>query len=75
MAAQATTVRALNITCGIAVLFITLAYVHLLHHHFEHATHEAHHDPIFLLSIGAAGAVGIFSFIGAILLLRRPPYS
>jgi hypothetical protein len=38
--------RALNISCGIAVLFTSLAYAHLLHHYFINAPHEAHHDPI-----------------------------
>jgi hypothetical protein len=63
--------RVLNIFCGIAVLFTSLAYAHILHHHFLNAPHETHHDPIFLVSFAAAVGAGILSFIGGFLLLRR----
>jgi len=63
--------RSLNISCGIAVLFTSLAYAHLVHHYFVSSPHEAHHDPFFLLSFGAAALAGILSFLGAFLLLKR----
>jgi hypothetical protein len=39
--------RILNILSGIAVLFTTLAFGHLLHHHFLNASHEDIHSPRF----------------------------
>jgi hypothetical protein len=63
--------RVLNISCGIAVLFTSLAFAHLLHHYFVNVPHDTHHDPFFLLSIIAAAVAGILSFVGAFLLLRR----
>jgi hypothetical protein len=67
--------RALNTSCGIAVLFTSLAYAHLVHHHLINAPHEAHHDPIFLVSLVAAAIAGVLSFVGAFLLLKRNPDS
>jgi hypothetical protein len=64
--------RFLNILCGIAVLFTTLAYAHLLHHHFLHASREDHLSLGFGAGMFAALCAGILSFIGAILLLKRP---
>jgi len=64
--------RALDISCGIAVLFTTLAYAHLVHHHLLHSSPEARHNPVILAATLAALAAGILSFIGAILLLKRP---
>jgi amino acid transporter len=63
--------RILNILSGIAVLFTTLAFAHLLHHFSTHAPHESFRDPAFLGGMAAGVVVGIFSFIGACLLLRR----
>jgi hypothetical protein len=63
--------RILNISCGVAILFTTLALAHLLHHHLSHASAADVHSPAFLTSFIAAAAVGILSFIGACLLLRR----
>jgi 4-hydroxybenzoate polyprenyltransferase len=60
--------RILNILSGIAVLFTTLALGHLLHHHFMHADHR---DPVFWALFCTVVVVGIFSFIGGCLLLRR----
>ena len=63
--------RVLNISCGIAILFTTLALAHLLHHHFSHASTADVHSLAFLASFIAATAAGILSFIGACLLIRR----
>jgi hypothetical protein len=41
MAFRTTTMRALNVSCGIAVLFTSLAYAHLLHRYFINVPHEA----------------------------------
>jgi len=64
--------RILNILCGITVLFTSLAYAHILHHHLSHSSHEAFHSPLFWLAIVLALAAGILSFIGGFLLLKRP---
>ena len=63
--------RVLNILSGIAVLFTTLAFGHLLHRYFVIALRDRVLGPAFWLGISMAGIVGIFSFIGACLLLRR----
>ena len=64
--------RVLNIVSGIAVLFTTLAFAHLLHHHFFlAATHDDAHNPVFLAGMVLGVVVGILSLIGGCLLLRR----
>jgi hypothetical protein len=62
--------RIVNILSGLAVLFTTLAFAHLLHHHFLHAG-EAAHSTTFLAGMGICVVVGIFSLIGGCLLIRR----
>jgi hypothetical protein len=61
--------RIVNILSGLAVLLTTLAFGHLLHHYFVNAG-EAAHSPPFLAGMAIGVVVGIFSFIGACLLLR-----
>jgi hypothetical protein len=63
--------RILNIVSGFAVLFTTLAFGHLLHHHFIHASGQDLHSPAFLAGLTMAAVVGILSLIGGCLLLRR----
>jgi hypothetical protein len=63
--------RILHILSGIAVLLTTLAFGHLLHRYFVNAPHGAVHDTAFLAGMAAGVVVGIFSFIGGCLLLRR----
>jgi hypothetical protein len=64
--------RVLRITSGVAVLLITLAFGgHVLHHSFSETSHEAIRGPGFWAAIGIAMLVGIFSFVGGCLLLRR----
>jgi hypothetical protein len=62
--------RIVNIFSGLAVLFTTLAFGHLLHHYFLN-TGEAAHSPPFLAGMALGAVVGILSFIGGCLLLRR----
>jgi hypothetical protein len=62
--------RIVSILSGLAVLFTTLAFAHLLHHYYAYAG-EAAHSPPFLAGIGFGVLVGVFSFIGGCLLLRR----
>ena len=64
--------RILNIISGICVLFTSLGYVHILHHHFVHSPHDAYRSPLFWAVVLLALIAGIFSFIGGILLLKRP---
>jgi hypothetical protein len=61
----------LNILSGVAVLLVTLAFGHLLHHYFIDASHEAIRSSTFWVGLAVAVVVGIFSFIGGCLLLRR----
>jgi hypothetical protein len=63
--------RALRIACGVAILFITLAYAHLMHHHLLHASTQDHADPVFWVLVFLALGAGILSLIGAVLLLQR----
>jgi hypothetical protein len=63
--------RILSILSGVCVLFTTLAYGHLLHHHLMHALHESSAGPLFWAGILAAAGAGILSFIGGCLLLKR----
>lgn len=62
--------RIVNILTGLAVLFTTLAFGHLLHQYFLNSGETAHSPP-FLAGMGIGVIVGIFSFIGGCLLLRR----
>jgi hypothetical protein len=62
--------RIVNILSGLAVLFTTLAFAHLLHQYFLNAG-EAAHSPPFLAGMAIGAVVGVFSFIGGCLLLRR----
>ena len=63
--------RVLNISSGFAVLFTTLAFGHFLHRYFVGAASSDVHDAAFLAGMAAGAIVGIFSFIGGCLLLRR----
>ena len=63
--------RILNILSGVAILLTTLAFGHLLHRYFVGASSADVHDSAFLAGMAAGVAVGIFSFIGGCLLLRR----
>lgn len=63
--------RILNISSGVAVLLVTLAFGHLLHHFFVGASHQDIQSPAFGAGLAFAVLVGIFSFIGGCLLLRR----
>ena len=64
--------RILHILSGVAVLFTMLAFAHILHHHFMHASLEDHYNPVFWLLFLAALAAGILSLTGAFLFLKRP---
>ena len=68
--AKFTAMRIVSILSGLAVLFTTLAFGHLMHHYFVNAG-EAAHSPPFLAGMAIGFVVGIFSFVGGCLLLRR----
>ena len=59
--------RTLNFISGAAVLFTSLAFVHLFHHYAKDAPLN-HPAALALLAIGAVA--GFFSFVGALLLLK-----
>jgi len=63
--------RILNLLSGVAVLLTTLAFGHLLHRYFVDAPHESLRDPGFVAGMITGVTVGIFSFIGGCLLVRR----
>jgi len=63
--------RVLNITCGMAVLLTTIAFAHLLQHHFINASSTDLHDPTFVVLFATAVGVGILAVVGGFLLLKR----
>jgi len=63
--------RILNFLSGVAVLFSTLAFGHLLHRYFVVAPQESLHDPGSVAGMATGVIVGVFSFIGGCFLLRR----
>jgi hypothetical protein len=60
--------RILNIVSGIAVLFIALAFEHLLYHTF---TLESPDSTIHKAVMMCVGAIGVLSFVGGCLLVSR----
>jgi hypothetical protein len=63
--------RVLNFLSGVAVLFTTLAFGHLMEHHLHHASAEDYRSPVFWLLAIVAVVVGVFSLVGGFTLLKR----
>jgi hypothetical protein len=49
-----------------------LGYAHLFVHHLTHATQQAAHSPLFWSMTIVAFVAGVLSFIGGVLLFKRP---
>lgn len=62
--------RALNIACGIAVLILSLHMVHAIHHFISHSPDGIHGATFACLLVAGIG-VGVLSFIGGCLLIKR----
>jgi F0F1-type ATP synthase membrane subunit c/vacuolar-type H+-ATPase subunit K len=62
--------RVLSFFSGLAVLFSSLALMHIVHHFADRAL-ESDRTPAFWIMIIVTLIIDVFSFIGGILLLRR----
>jgi hypothetical protein len=63
--------KVLNFLSGVAVLFTTLAFGHLLEHHFRHASPEDYRSPVFWVLVVVAVVTGVLSLVGGFTLLKR----
>jgi uncharacterized membrane protein len=63
--------RILHVVCGIAVLLNALHLTHAIHHFSSAASTQDVQSPFFWAGIATASLVGILSFLGGILLLKR----
>jgi len=63
--------RILTVLCGAAILFATAAFTHLLIHYYSHASPRDLHSAGFLAGMALGAVIGILSFTGAVLLIRR----
>jgi hypothetical protein len=62
--------RIFQFVCGLAVLFTTLAFGHLIHHFATHASDVGPPGAGFWAGIAAACVAGVLSLTGGCLLLR-----
>jgi hypothetical protein len=63
--------RVLNIVCGLSVLLVTLHLAHAIHHFYVHRLQFDVSGVSLWSGIIIAALIGVFSFVGGCLLLRR----
>jgi general stress protein CsbA len=63
--------RILSFLCGLAVLFTTLAYAHIIHHVLTEQVRGSSPSLGFWAAMVAGIGLGILSLIGGCLLIRR----
>ncbi|HEY1271908.1 MAG TPA: hypothetical protein VGF08_07980 [Terriglobales bacterium] len=63
--------RTVRIVSAVAIFLNSLHLVHAAHHFLSNSPPEEVQSPFFWAGIALAAVVGVFSFIGGILLLKR----
>jgi hypothetical protein len=63
-------VKLFDFVCGLAVLFCTLGYFHIIHHYSREALRDGG-TPGLWLAIAFATVIGALSAVGGCLLVRR----
>jgi len=62
--------RVLNVICGLAVMLVSLHLVHAIHHFVSRPPRDVSGATIWM-GAALAAVIGVFSFVGGCLLIRR----